>query len=714
METSGPDFFVRKTFLLFFALGAALAADFPAHPSYTAGGVNLSAGHLDFYIPYSPGTAVTQTLTVTSAGTQPVGLLLTPPRTTNFLVSISQNVTPATITVIAYPSGYGSPVEADSITLTTASGTSIVIPLVSEFWPSPPNTIGWVVSPTSITWNMVAGAAGPSTVFLAYVGAVPGAVYYGLDYYAVDTVSDGDWLRVNGGNTVFTEFPVSGSVSLTFSCVPGQLPPGTYSGTINLLAIPPYEYSTHPAPWSVIPVTLTISPGTPPSLQTATEKLSFDYQIGSTVPGAQTIGVTTSTGGSLGFSVSAAASPVGWLAVSTNSTTTPATATVTVNPAGLSAGQYSGNVTFTPSSGAVVTVPVTLNVHGQPAVSAAPAALAFTWRSGDPKPAAQSIQVNGSATGLGFTAQAASGANWLSVSPASGTAPATLTVAVDPSGLSPGPYSSSITVSGTGGASGQTVVAVTLQVTPPLATITRIGNAASYASDSVAPGEMVTIFGSGLGPKTLAGMVMDGQGNVAKATGGVQVLFNGVAAPVVYASDGQVAAIAPYSLAGKASAVVQVAYGGQTSNGVTLPVVAAVPGIFTANASGTGPGAIANQDYSTNSPANPAAPGSTVVLYLTGEGQTIPGGTDGKITTASAAPPYVPQPVLPVTVTIDGQPATVAFYGEAPAIVSGVMQVNVTIPNGLRSGDLPVIVKVGEFPSQLTSAGVGAVTVSVR
>jgi uncharacterized protein (TIGR03437 family) len=103
---------------------------------------------------------------------------------------------------------------------------------------------------------------------------------------------------------------------------------------------------------------------------------------------------------------------------------------------------------------------------------------------------------------------------------------------------------------------------------------------------------------------------------------------------VVYASDGQVAAIAPYSLAGKASAVVQVAYGGQTSNGVTLPVVAATPGIFTANASGTGPGAIANQDYSTNSPSNPAAQGSTVVLYLTGEGQTIPGGTDGRITTA--------------------------------------------------------------------------------
>jgi hypothetical protein len=77
------------------------------------------------------------------------------------------------------------------------------------------------------------------------------------------------------------------------------------------------------------------------------------------------------------------------------------------------------------------------------------------------------------------------------------------------------------------------------------------------------------------------------------------------------------------------------------AGGRPVPVATAVPGIFTADASGIGPGAIANQDYSLNSPANPADRGSTVVLYLTGGGQTIPGGTDGKITTASAATPYV-------------------------------------------------------------------------
>lgn len=400
--------------------------------------------------------------------------------------------------------------------------------------------------------------------------------------------------------------------------------------------------------------------------------------------------------------------PAGWLSVTTNNTTTPAAATVSVNPSGLPASVYSGNVTFTPATGAAVTVPVTLTVHTAPAVSASPPSLSFTWRQGDLKPAAQNIQVAGSAPGLGYSAQPPAGSNWLSVSPAGGTAPAPLAVSVDPAGLNPGPYTSSIVVSGTGSATGQTVVTVTLQVTAPLPTITRVGNAASYASGTIAPGEMVTIFGTGLGPAHFtAGLTLDANGKVVNNLGGVQVLVNGIAAPLIYVTESQLAAVAPYALAGRNSALVQVAWGGQTSNGITLPVAAAAPGIFTAYASGAGHGAIANADYTPNSAKAPADPGSIVILYLTGEGQTIPGGIDGKVTVATATPPYVPQPVLPVTVTIDGEPAAVAFYGEAPGIVAGVMQVNIAIPADARSGELPVIVRVGD-------AETPPVTVSVR
>jgi uncharacterized protein (TIGR03437 family) len=100
-----------------------------------------------------------------------------------------------------------------------------------------------------------------------------------------------------------------------------------------------------------------------------------------------------------------------------------------------------------------------------------------------------------------------------------------------------------------------------------------------------------------------------------------------------------------------------------------------------------GPGAIGNADFSFNSPQNAAEKGSVVTLYVTGEGQTIPMGTTGKVTAATDTPPYVPQPALRVAATVDGRPTAVEFYGEAPGIVSGVMQVNVRIPVDARPGD---------------------------
>src|ERR1039457_188811 len=80
---------------------------------------------------------------------------------------------------------------------------------------------------------------------------------------------------------------------------------------------------------------------------------------------------------------------------------------------------------------------------------------------------------------------------------------------------------------------------------------------------------------------------------------------------------------------------------------------------------------------------------------MTGEGLTTPSAATGAVTTVSATLPLTPQPLLPVTVLIDGQPATISFYGEAPGLVSGVMQLNVQIPLTVPSGNLPLVVSVG-------------------
>jgi uncharacterized protein (TIGR03437 family) len=213
-------------------------------------------------------------------------------------------------------------------------------------------------------------------------------------------------------------------------------------------------------------------------------------------------------------------------------------------------------------------------------------------------------------------------------------------------------------------------------------TVSAVTNAASNLAGPVAPGELVVLYGNGLG--------------------GVQkVLFNGVAGPLLYATPGQVGAVAPYAVAGGSQQVV-VESAGAASAPVAVAVAPTAPGVFTADRSGRGQAAAVNQDGTGNDTANPAAAGSVLSLYATGEGQTLPAGVDGK----PAAPP-VPQPVAAVTVTIGGAAAEVRYAGGAPGLIAGVMQVNVVVPAGV-SGTAPVVLAVGGVASQ------DGVTVSVR
>ena len=113
------------------------------------------------------------------------------------------------------------------------------------------------------------------------------------------------------------------------------------------------------------------------------------------------------------------------------------------------------------------------------------------------------------------------------------------------------------------------------------------------------------------------------------------------------------------------------------------------------NGLGQGPGAILNSNNSLNTAANPATKGDTVVLFLTGEGQTSPPGVTGKVTTVAATGPLTPGPLLPISILIGPAGAQVAanfsFAGEAPGFVSGAMQLNVQIPLAAASGVQPIV-----------------------
>jgi uncharacterized protein (TIGR03437 family) len=241
-------------------------------------------------------------------------------------------------------------------------------------------------------------------------------------------------------------------------------------------------------------------------------------------------------------------------------------------------------------------------------------------------------------------------------------------------------------------------------IQPPTLSAQGTVNAASYQGGGVAPGELVTLFGSNLGPAVLQKPLVSATGVVGAVAGGASVLFNGVAAPMVYASAGQVAAVAPFALQGQSSTQVQVSYLGTISNTTTLPVVGSLPGIFSYDSSGTGEGAILNQDYSVNSGASPATRGSVIQIYATGGG-AMPGAVEGTL----AQPPYVQLPATQVSARVGGISAEVWYAGEAPGIIVGVLQINVLVPMGVTPGSaVPVDVTIGGATSK------AGVTVAVK
>jgi uncharacterized protein (TIGR03437 family) len=229
--------------------------------------------------------------------------------------------------------------------------------------------------------------------------------------------------------------------------------------------------------------------------------------------------------------------------------------------------------------------------------------------------------------------------------------------------------------------------------TIPSFTAADVQNAASNVAGPVAPGEIIVIKGKGLGPVILADRVITPSSTLDSLTGETMVLFDGIAAPLIYALEKQTAAIVPYGVSGTTQIVVS--YQGRRSTPVSVPVAGSAPGLFSASTTGTGNGAILNGDSSYNSATNPAEKGSVVQLFGTGEGQTNPAGVDGKVAVS-----VFPKPNLPVRVSIGGVDAKVEYFGAAPFAVAGLLQVNARIPESVGSGPIPVVLTIGNASSQ--------------
>jgi uncharacterized protein (TIGR03437 family) len=210
--------------------------------------------------------------------------------------------------------------------------------------------------------------------------------------------------------------------------------------------------------------------------------------------------------------------------------------------------------------------------------------------------------------------------------PSSTTQPLTPTTVTVACSGSPGDYSGTITVTA---GSQSVVVPVSIHIAPGAyhgltapPVIGSIVNAASNTTGALAPGEIITIHGSGVGTRTSAAMTIDTSGGVARNLNGLRVLFDGVPTPLVYTSLFQTNVIVPYEIALKKTTLIQVDLSGSLLKPIAVPIAAVAPALFTINSSGVGRASVLNQDNSVNDPSNPAARGSVIQIYATGEGQT--------------------------------------------------------------------------------------------
>jgi uncharacterized protein (TIGR03437 family) len=322
--------------------------------------------------------------------------------------------------------------------------------------------------------------------------------------------------------------------------------------------------------------------------------------------------------------------------------------------------------------------------------------LSFTYTTGDPAPAAQTVAIANTGGGA-LTWTATSNDYWLLVSPASGTAPGNLSISINPANLAAGTYTSAVQVASDGAAGSPASIAITLVVQGalPAPNITAVANAGSF-QPSLASGTWISIFGTNLSTATYAWQSSDFIGGLLPTSlQGVSVIVNGVPAFVEYISPTQINVLAPDDAA-TGSVPVQVTVAKQAGNAFSISKAQFSPAFFTI-ANGAYVAAL-HSDYSLVASANllpgvtahPAQPGETIQIYGTGFGPTNP--ASPAVQLVSTAAPLANS----VQVTIGGVNAPVTFAG---LVESGTYQLNVTVPN-LPNGDAAVLATIGGVTTQ--------------
>ena len=578
---------------------------------------------------------------------------------------VGAGTSPGSVSVSIITTGLTTQVYHGTVTITSsgASNSPLSIPVTLTV------NNAMTLSTSALNFTAIAGGAAPADQTVNVTTTVPGPVSI--------TYGGGAWLSA-GVNPAITP------AAITVAANPSGLKPGIYIGSITVTS--PGAYNI---PQTIL-ITFTVSTG----ISASPGSFNFAYTIGGANPAPTSIMVTSSEP----VTISATAQGGTWLTASSSGGSTPATVTVAINANGLSFGTYKATISIVSAaaSNSPLAIPVTLVVSTPSPFSLSPSSLTFITQVGAANPASQSINLTSS---LPQTFGITSSPGWLTVTPSSYKSPATLVASVNTKGMTAGSYQGLITVTPSPLGSASNIIPVTLNiasaqvVTGP--SISAVVNGASFDTSGFSPGAIVSIFGSFLGPQTGASFALNSKGSLATTLGGATVTVGGLQAIPLFVQNGQINVILPFALGTTGETGVTVTYNNLTSPSFNIPLVPADVQIFTANASGSGPGSILNQDYSVNTAANPAAPGSVVAVYGTGGGMVSPAVTAGEIagdTLSWVSSQY--------SALVNGENATVVYAGTAPGLLNGVYQFNVQLPADLPQGPATLVLLVGASTSQ--------------
>jgi uncharacterized protein (TIGR03437 family) len=660
----------------------------------------VSPQFLSFQATQGSSAAVTQAISITNSGSG--ALNWTASATTSnggdwLRLSATQGAAPAGITVSANPAGLAAGIYLGSIKIADVAGGGSITVIVALTVNPPATTI--LLSQSDFVFTTVESTPGLLKQTLRILNLGQGTLAWKL---LATIPSGGNWLAVDQASGSSTTDPAT-AAPIGVLVNPVGLAAGNYYGLLIASSAgatnSPQLASVH---LRVLPPTSAPMPSVLPS------GFIFAAAQGSAGPPAQALSIQNLGGGALPFKASvstADGSP--WLSVSPSQAVGPATMTVQANSANLRAGVYRGSIALDFPAGVsqdlsvvLVITPggVTASAFGGPEgrmAGCTPTELHavstllpnnFLSLVGWPVPIMVRVvdDCNNAVTGATVVASFL-GAEY---------APLVLKSLRD--GLYSGtwvPLSNKrvrVSIKALNPPLKEAGIELLSQPADftanlPLINPEGVVNGASFAARTpVAPGSIISLFGRNL----VREPAQASTATLPRDLGGLAVKIGDQDAPLFYANNGQVNAQVPLELASNTAASVVLTMNGKVSPPEPLLLSPVQPGVFSYDDGGVARGAVLDEKYRLIGKSNPAAPGAVIQVFATGLGPTDPPAKTGE--PAPSNPVAVLDPAIQLTASIGGLPAEIQFKGAAPGFV-GLYQVNVKVPSGLPSGDLPLV-----------------------